>query len=106
MADRDGEPVPTAPIGPPPNHLSAREQRVYIEIVERAPGGVLTNADEHMVVIAARLEAEWRKDGVKFPTAKIPQLIKVFSQLGFSPADRSKVTTAGSKKDKGKFDDF
>lgn len=102
---RDEEPQPSAEIGPPPNHLTARERRVYIELVEAAPPGVLTNADQHMVIVAARLEAEYRHRPEDFPTAKIGMLLKSLSSLGFSPSDRSKVHVR-KPKDPGKFDDF
>ena len=102
---REGEPVPVGEVAPPPTHLNAREQRVYIELVEAAPPGVLTSADTQVVSIAARLEAEWRRDGSKFPAGKIGQLVKALAQMGMTPADRSKISL-GKPEEAGKFDDF
>lgn len=103
-AARANEPKPTGPIGDPPAGTDAEVARVWREIVEEAPPGVLTNADRGVLLLMAklRLHAEVgdpfiADDGTTFETVRIYDtkrltlLLRCYTELGMTPASRSKV---------------
>lgn len=60
LKEREGEPVVTGALGPPPNTLSDGAKAVWREMA--AHGTWLTSADALLVEIAASLMAEFRSD--------------------------------------------
>jgi len=89
------EPVPTGPLGDPPERLSKEEKSAWHELVAIAPPGVLKNADRMVVELASRLLARVWKEGIGGRSGLAPgelsMLEKLLSKMGMSPADRSKV---------------
>lgn len=79
---RTKEPKPSGGIGKPPAYLAVDERKTYREL--------LTASDGHIVEIGAVLLAKFRcRECDK--VAEIGLLIKCISQLGMTPADRSKI---------------
>lgn len=90
-ADREGEPEITEPLGDRPQDLPIAVAVVWDELVDNAHKGVLCKADRPIVEIAARLFAEFRARGADMEAAKIGRLQAALSELGMTPASRSKV---------------
>lgn len=90
-AAREGEPVELEELGPPPQDLPVAVRVVWEELVDCAHKGVLSKADRQTVEIAARLFAEFRAKGAAMEAGKIGRLQAALSELGMSPASRSKV---------------
>lgn len=104
----DKNPSRRRPIGPkseralgkPPASLTAAEAACWREAVRNAPGGVLTAADRWLVEIAARLMARLRAEGVGgLRGAELSQLTTALGKLGWTPADRSRVSGAATPPD-------
>lgn len=93
---RANEPVPTTPVGEPPEHFEEDEQALWTEMVREAFW--LTGADRFMLEIAVRLMASHRRGTID--RKEIPQLLTALNKLGFGPAERSKIKAPESGKDK------
>lgn len=105
LAARANEPKPSGPVGDPPDNMDVETARCWREIVAEAPPGVLTNADRGILAIAADLRrhaeqgdpvnvaprgAEPEYEYVTDPK-KIALLVRCYTELGMTPASRSKV---------------
>ena len=101
-AEREGEPEIEEPIGDPPKSLKVAEKKLWIEIIEVLPEGVLTAADRWNLEIACRMMYKLRKADAN--AGEIGILQKCLSNMGLTPADRSKVKMP-AKKEKGKWDE-
>ena len=108
LAARANEPQPDGPIGEAPAYMNEDEARVWGEIIAECPTGVLTNADRGIlaVTVSMRLHAEQGEpfvvDGVPtsvriFDTKKIALLMRCYTELGMTPASRSKVSAKTTK---------
>lgn len=84
---QQAEPVPTAELGNPPQHLDAAALECWTEIAAICPPGVLTNADRLAVEVTAGLMAQFRK-GDMLP-AGIGHLRALLGRLGQIPGDRA-----------------
>ena len=101
--ERSGEPVPVDGIDKvPPPHFNQFQSAVYLEILEQIPPRVATVSDKIIVEITAVLLAEFRFMG-KLKSADLSLLIKNLSQLGMTPADRSKINLPGAPKKENPF---
>lgn len=82
-------------VGEPPACLTETEAVCWREAVGNAPAGVLTSADRWLVEIAARLMARLRSEGLAgLRTVELAALTGALGKLGWTPADRSRVSTA------------
>ena len=90
------EPVPVGLLGQPPPHLLPAEKEAWLQISETIAPGVATSADMLLVEIVAVTMARFR-DGT-ITGAQMSALMRGLSQMGMSPADRSKIVVA--KEDK------
>jgi phage terminase small subunit len=86
---RENEPENVNPVGGPPNHLNACERAIWRRIVKESIPGVLGQADRIALELACKLYQRVRDDTAK--GIDINQLIKLLSQFGMTPADRSKI---------------
>lgn len=88
-ADRLLEPKPNGPIGAPPEGMTYEAKQAWCEIVAECPTGVLTSADrgavEHMSILRA-----YCREGVMDVKA-MALLLRYYTELGMTPASRSKV---------------
>ena len=84
----------------PPSFLTAKEKKTWKEIVNTAPGGVLTGADVFAVEIVARLLAEYREFKGRIDTARITRMTSEMAKLGLSPSARASLSVTKSKKNK------
>lgn len=105
LAYRANEPKPTGAIGEPPAGADAEVARCWREIVDEAPPGVLTNADRGVMLLLAKLRLHAEKgdpfvtdDGTlietirTYDTKKLGLLLRCYTELGMTPASRSKVS--------------
>lgn len=96
---RENEPQPQGGIGPAPDHLSEPEQKIWDEVVDLMPPGVLGDTDRLALEQMVRLVYESRY-GEEFNAAKGTQLMGYFGRFGMTPSDRAKISVPkGDKKD-------
>lgn len=100
---RKGEPVPEGNLGECPSRLEGLEREAWSELVEQVPAGVLTSADRWSAELTCKLMAKiWKGENTG---ADMGHLIKLLSQLGMTPADRSKISLE-PKKPANEFEEF
>jgi phage terminase small subunit len=87
---RENEPVPTGPLGDPPEHLTDGQKAIWHELAGQVPEGVLTIADRFLVEIVCRQMAKLRARK-PLKAAEMNQIISCLSRMGLTPADRSRV---------------
>ena len=95
LKERENEPVNKNPIGNPPRHLTREEKKAFRVIVKESIDGVLGQADRMAVAIAARLLVKENDDEIT--GAQLSQLVRLLSQFGMTPADRSRINLPGGK---------
>ncbi len=102
FADRENEPTDLKPLGKAPKFLDKAHRDAWDEIVSHSHPGVLCSADRMLVEMASRLLVRIRTDaGVN---AAIMMRFQMFlSEMGMTPAARSKVKVAPIKDEN---DDF
>ena len=86
---REHEPENANPVGDPPKHLNGAERKIWLRIVDESIPGVLGQADRIAIELVCKLYVRVDEDtatGVDYN-----QLIKLLSQFGMTPADRSKI---------------
>ena len=98
---RQTEPVNDNSIGDPPDNLNKPEKAIWSRIVAESIAGVLGQADRIAVELACKLYV--RVDGGTATGVDYNQLIKLLSQFGMTPADRSKISIS-KPEGKGEFD--
>lgn len=89
---RDSEPEVREPIGNAPDYFAEDEHAAWQQIVNQAPMGVLTQADCLAVEAAAKLVAEFRREGTDFAAGKLGRLQAFLGQFGMTPSDRAKMS--------------
>jgi hypothetical protein len=106
--ERENEPVPEGPLGPPPEDWvkGAEHSQTFVEllkawdeIVNEAPFGVLTSSDRDHVEATCYLKHKIRRAARgygKCTSGDYAQLNKCLSQMGLIPSERSNVQ--GKKK--------
>jgi phage terminase small subunit len=88
-AARANEPHPSGKLGDPPAWLDSLATQCWHDLVARVPYQ-LTNADEHILALTARLESRVRREIAI--AAEINQYRACLQQLGMTPASRSNIT--------------
>ena len=89
---RPAEPIPTGELGPAPDYMPVEVGTIWSELAE--PAHWLTAADRAMLEGAALRLHRMRTDpGFK----ATPALISALARLGFSPADRARVSVPAPK---------
>jgi hypothetical protein len=97
MKARENEPENTKPLGKPPSELNNIEKKYFNQIASESIAGVLGEADRIAVSLAAKLMALTHSpEGAT--AAQTAQLIKLLSQFGMTPSDRSKLSIEPIKK--------
>lgn len=99
--ERAGEPMVSAPLGPPPAHLRPSQRAAWLELERIA--WWLTEADRPIVELTAILLGGLRDLGPSLPDAKIRRLESCLSSLGLTPVARSKVSVPGQQQRRNKF---
>jgi phage terminase small subunit len=97
-------PKSTAAIGDPPATLNETERDIWREIVSHAPAGVLTLPDAIMLETLCQLVGAMRARDIT--DAQRGQMIKMLSLIGFTPSDRSRISTGGAPDDTDPFARF
>lgn len=98
MAARKNEPQPTGDLGPPPSHLSKEQVVCWNELADISAPGVLTNSDRWAVELAACFMAQHRNEPKLMMASSYNLLARLLSQLGMTPADRSRINAASAPK--------
>ena len=100
------EPVPSGHLGAPPEALNlppeAAAMWVYLDSII-APG-VAMNCDQPLIAMASRLLARMNADTIT--DSQLATLLRCLSQLGMTPADRSRIVAQHNKPSGGRFDKF
>jgi len=92
------EPKPNKDVGAPPKHLTAPQKKVWKELVDQIPHGVLGDSDRVIVEITSVLLADFRLCKGHIPASQLGHLRGCLTSLGMTPSDRSKVSATGGKK--------
>lgn len=96
---RADEPIPTAPLGGPPAHLTHGEALLWHELAGMMPDGVWTIADRWSVEVLCRYMGRFRR-GQYLTAADINMMISLMARLGLTPADRTRIKAPQAKKNK------
>lgn len=98
---RAAEPQPNGELGDPPACLSKVQQRIWYELAEQVPSGVLTNADRILVELTVRLISKMRSG--RAMASEVSLLQSCLSRMGLTPADRSRVSSSTPDKPRNAF---
>ncbi len=85
------DPPASDEIGTPPLHFAEDESKIWQELIDTSPKGVLKNSDRAALEIASTLLADYRKDRASFNTARLGALQKALASLGRTPVDRGRI---------------
>lgn len=99
---RDRTEPKVAKLGPPPKRLTPEEAEAWNTLAEEIPW--LGASDRQVVSIAARLIARFNAGDL--PIGGMTELRQIMTQLGGTPAARSKVHAPGEKEDDDPADAF
>jgi hypothetical protein len=101
LADREGEPVITDPIGECPHRFTEDQKQAWNDITTQCGAGVLTIADTIAVEIASGLLARHRQ--APLSGADLNQLTSLLGKFGMTPSERSKVSGSAGKEPENPF---
>ncbi len=83
----------------PPDHLLSREKKIWKELMDAMPQGVIEVYDQVVFETLVKLFARFRTTRAGITGAELSLMIRCASLLGMSPVDRSRVivepTTGG-----------
>jgi phage terminase small subunit len=96
---RDNEPKVIEPLGSPPASLDDAEREAWLDIVSRAPVGVLTAADWQSVALASMLMVEAMTDFKGINAARLSRLPSLLGDFGMTPAARASLSIPGPKEE-------
>jgi len=82
-------------IGAAPDSLTSDEAACWCEFIENAPAGVLTSHDRWTLAQACKIEAKSRREWLL--PAEMGHLRGFLTELGATPASRSKVQAPGAE---------
>jgi hypothetical protein len=102
---RDGEPEVKNPLGAAPDRLTESEQQAWQLIADRAPLGVLTEADGIAVEMAAKMLAAAWADFEGMTDGRLSRLMSTLGTFGMNPSDRAKLSIEKAP-DANPFDQF
>lgn len=86
---RGTEPKPVPTLGDAPATLTENQQAIWHELTDQIPPSVATKADRMVVEICVRMIERMRLGTAR--SADYATLLRGLSQLGLTPADRSKI---------------
>lgn len=92
---RKHEPQPNGPLGDPPETFDDVQKEVWRQMAAEAHW--LTSADAFMFEVAVRYMVRFKTGLTDSKSDAL--LINVLNKLGFGPAERSKISAPGAKKD-------
>jgi phage terminase small subunit len=98
---RDNEPAPDPTLGNCPSHLSKELKKIWKEVVSEIPPCVATKSDRKVIEVVVRCVERMRNGTAK--SADYATLMRGLSQLGMTPADRSKIQV--QQREEGKVSD-
>ncbi|HWR36382.1 MAG TPA: hypothetical protein VN622_10985 [Clostridia bacterium] len=95
--ERENEPVPSGPLGDPPENLKELQVEIWNELSGQAAEGVLTVCDRMYLEITCGLMARHRA-GELLKAAEYNLIISCLGKMGMTPADRSKINAPTKQK--------
>lgn len=96
---RANEPKPNRPIGGPPEVANTAPGKIWYEILDSIPPGVVFDSDRMHLQILCHLISQFRLDPVDFPASKLTIINTMLAKLGMNPADRSRVVAEQASDD-------
>lgn len=97
-------PKASGAIGDPPGHMAEAEAAIWHELVGNAPPNVLTSADRPTLELLSRLMAKFRADWLS--GAEMAIMRNCLTDLGWTPASRSKIVPVKSDEPASPFAEF
>ena len=94
---REREPKPDPTLGNVPRGLTDKQKKLWAEIVDQIPPCVATKSDRMVVETVVRM-VEKMRDGTA-SSSNYSTLMRGLSQLGMTPADRSKIIVSQPAED-------
>lgn len=100
------EPIPNGPLGIPAQalRLTPLVQEQWDYLVSIIAPGVAMCCDAPLMALTARLMARMADETIT--DSQMATLLRCLSQLGMTPADRSRIVAQHTKTTRGKFDKF
>ena len=102
FADRENEPTDLKPLGPPSASLNKQQKDAWKEIVSNSHPGTLCSADRLLMEMASRMLVAIRTE-TKVNAAMYMRFQMFLSEMGMTPAARSKVSVAPVKEENEDF---
>lgn len=93
---RPKEPAVDKPLGSPPKHLAAPQQKAWKELAKQMPPGVARHSDRIAFEMMAVLLCKFRAGTAM--AAESSQLLNLCARFGMTPADRTKVSSSEAPK--------
>jgi len=90
------QPIPDRQLAGPPDHLTERQQGIWLELTGIMYHGVLGQADGIAMELLCRMVEEMRHDFDNMNAAKLTQLSNLLGRFGMTPSDRTKVVVPKS----------
>ncbi len=87
---REAEPTTDAPLGNPPERLSAEHKALWHELAAEVLPGVAKQSDRTAFELLVKMTKRMRDDELK-NTAEMTQLISLLGRFALTPADRARV---------------
>jgi hypothetical protein len=101
---RANEPVPSGPLGDPPDRLDRDEREAWIELAAILPPGVAMNTDRWALEELVCLKVKCQR---RIATAaERSELAKYLSKFGMTPADRSRVCATPEQLTRDEWDEL
>jgi len=97
--ERENEPDAGGDVGDPPEHLTAAEKAVWVEVLQLTAPGVVGKSDRLALEMLACMIAQIREVHWMVPAAVLTRCETLMGKFGMTPADRSKVGAPKQKKE-------
>lgn len=98
------EPTPLSELPPPPVKLTREEKKAWKTLAGCVAPGVATNSDLPLFTMASKLFARMMEDTIS--DSQYATLLRCLSQLGMTPADRSRIVAIKTEEKGGRFSQF
>jgi len=99
--ERVNEPKPDTDIGNPPRGFTAAQKKIWQEMIDITPDGVITRMDRFILevvsVMLCRFREAYTGRGKPLQSSEYGILMRALTSLGMTPADRSKVLVPPEK---------
>jgi hypothetical protein len=91
--DREGEPMPTEPLGDPPDRLGQEEKAIWYELSDQWPWA--KKSDRVSMELIANLLATFRNK--RYSVGELAQLTSQIGRMGGTPSDRTRIKVSNDQ---------